>query len=100
MAEFLYNNAKNASTSHMLDELNCGYYPWVSYKEDINLCFKSKSANELLSKLQELMTICYENLQHIQKLQKQAHDKNTKLKNYAPSNKVWLNSKYFKIKQN
>ena len=26
MAEFLYNNAKNASTGHMPFELNCGYH--------------------------------------------------------------------------
>lgn len=30
--------------------LNCGYYLYISYKEDIGLYFKSKSANQLLGK--------------------------------------------------
>ena len=48
MAEFGYNNAKNGSTSHRPFELNCGYHPWVFYKEDINPRSKFKSADELL----------------------------------------------------
>ncbi len=46
------------------------------------------------------MTICQKNLQYTQELQKQHYDKGTKLRSYAPSNKVWLNSKYIKTKQN
>ena len=72
MAEFGYNNAKNANTGHTPFELNCGYYPWVSYEEDINPRSKSKSANKLLAELQELITVCYKNLYHAQELQKQA----------------------------
>ena len=34
MAEFAYNNAKNASTGHRPFELNCGYHLCVSFKED------------------------------------------------------------------
>ena len=37
IAEFAYNNAKNASTGYTPFELNYGYHPWVSYKEDLNL---------------------------------------------------------------
>ena len=36
MAEFAYNNAKNASTGHTPFELNCGYYSWMLYKEDVD----------------------------------------------------------------
>ncbi len=36
MAEFIYNKVKNASTGYMLFELNCGYHPHVSYKENID----------------------------------------------------------------
>ncbi len=36
MAKFAYNNAKNASTGHTPFELNRGYHPQASYKEDIN----------------------------------------------------------------
>ena len=46
------------------------------------------------------MTVCQENLHHAQKLQKQAHDKGVKLKSYIPDDKIWLNSKYIKTKQN
>ena len=100
MAEFAYNNAKNASTGHTPFELNCGYHPRVSYEDYINPCSKSKSADELSAKLWELMTVCQENLHHAQEFQKQAHDKGVKLKSYALGDKVWLNSKYLKTKQN
>ena len=36
MAEFAFNNAKNASTGHTPFELNYGYHPQMSYKEDID----------------------------------------------------------------
>ncbi len=36
MAEFAYNNAKNASTSHTPFELNCRFHPRASYKEDVD----------------------------------------------------------------
>ena len=36
MAEFVYNNAKNASTSHTPFDLNCGYHPRMSYKEEVD----------------------------------------------------------------
>ena len=58
MAEFAYNNAKNASTGHTPFELNCGYHPRISYEENLDLRSKSKTAKELFSKLQELMTVC------------------------------------------
>ena len=46
------------------------------------------------------MAICWENLYHAQELQKEAHDKSVKPGSYAPGDKVWLNSKYIKTKQN
>ena len=100
MIEFAYNNAKNVSTGHTFFKLNCGYHLWVFYEEDINLCSKSKSADKLSAELWELMTTCRKNLYHAQKLQKQAHNKGVKLRSYASSNKVWLNNKYIKTKQN
>ena len=48
MAEFAYNNAKNTSIGYMPFELNCGYHPYVSYKKNINLHSKSKTADELI----------------------------------------------------
>ena len=88
MAEFAYNNAKNMSTGHMSFELNCGYYLQVSYKEDINLRSKSKSADKLLTEIQELIIVCRKNLYYAQEFQKQADNKGVKPRNYALSNKV------------
>ena len=64
MAEFIYNNAKNASTSHTSFELNCGYHPKVSFEKDINFCLRFCSANKLAKKLKELMEVCCQNLLH------------------------------------
>ena len=100
IAEFAYNNTKNASTSHTLFELNSEYHLGVSCKEDIDPRSKSKSANELLAKLRELMTVCRKNPYYAQELQNWAHDKGVKPRSYASGDKVWLNSKYIKTKQN
>ena len=100
MAEFVYNNAKNASNNHTLFELNCSYHPRVFFKEDTNPRSCLKTADKLVAELQELMTICQENLYHAQELQKRAYNKGVKPRNYAPSDKVWLSSKYIKTKKN
>ncbi len=62
MAKFAYNNVINTSTGHISFKLNCDYYPLVFYEEDINFTSKSKSVEELSTKLRELMTIYWENL--------------------------------------
>ena len=100
MAEFAYNNAKYASMTYMRFELNYGYHLYVSYEEDVDPYSRSKAADELIKKLRNLMAACRENLQHAQELQKRAYDKRTKPRSYAPSKKVWLNSKYIKTKRN
>ena len=100
IAEFAYNNAKNASTGHTSFELNYGYHPYVSFEEDIDPCYQSKTVDKLSTELQELMTVCWKNLYYAQKLQKQANNKGVKLKSYAPNDKICLNSKYIKIKWN
>ena len=46
------------------------------------------------------MTVCQKNLCYAPKLQKQAYNKSDKPKSYASIDKVWLNSKYIKTKQN
>ena len=45
MMEFSYNNAKNASTSHMLFELNYGYHLLILYKDEVNFHSQSKLAD-------------------------------------------------------
>ena len=68
MAEFAYNKAKNASIGHIVFELNYGYHPRISYKEDIDPRSRFKSANELLMELWELMIMYKKNSHHTQEL--------------------------------
>ena len=100
MAEFTYNNTKNANTGYIAFELNCGYDSRVSYEENLDSCSKSRIAKKLSSELQELITIYQQNFHHTQKLQKRVHNKGVKPQNYAPGDKVWLSSKQLKTKQN
>ena len=100
MAKFAYNNAQNASSGYTYFELNYGYNVKMSYKDNVNLCSKFKSADKLSIELKELMIVCRKNLHHAQKLQKQVYNKGVKPRPYVPSDKVWLNNKYIKIKQN
>ncbi len=65
MAEFAYNNTKNASTGHTPFELNCGYHPRVSFKEDVDPRLRSCSANELAKELRELIEVCCQNFLHV-----------------------------------
>ena len=58
MAKFAYNNTKNASIDHMLFELNCGFHPQVSFKDEVDLRPKSCSADELAKELKKLIDIC------------------------------------------
>ena len=51
IAEFIYNNAKNANTGYILFELNYGYHFCVSYEKDLDLCSKLKTAKKLSSAL-------------------------------------------------
>ncbi len=100
MAEFAYNNAKNATTGHTPLQLNCGYHPRVSFEEDIDPYSKSHSANKLAEELKELIEVCCQNLLLTQELQKRVHNKEVKSYSYTLGEKVWLNSKYIKIKWN
>ena len=100
MTEFAYNNAKNTSSNYSPFELNFGFYPRVSYKGDVNPQSRSKTADQLPTELDTLMSVYRENFQHAHEFQKHYHAKHAKPKRYAPKDKVWLNKKYIKIKQN
>ena len=100
MAEFAYNNAKNANIDHISFKLNCGYHFLVSYKEDLDFHSKSKTVEELFFKLWNLIAVYQQNLHHAQEFQKWAHNKEVKLQSYTPGDKVWWNSKHLKTKQN
>ena len=100
MAEFAYNNSKNANTGHTSFELNCGYHLRMSYEEEVDPRYQSKSVDKLLEELRKLMIVCQENLHHTLELQERAYNKGVKPQSYAPGKKVWLNSKYIKTKRN
>ena len=100
MVVSVYKNAKNASNGHLPFKLNCGYHHWMLYKEKVDSRSKSKSADKLSAKLKELMIVCRENVHHAQEIQKRAHYKGVKSRNYAPGDNVWLNSRYIKTKRN
>ena len=70
IADFAYNNTKNASIDHTLFELNYGYHPCISFGKDTNPRSQSKTTDKLSAELQELMTVCRQNLYHAQDLQK------------------------------
>ena len=71
MTEFKYNNAKNASTSHMPFILNCSFYLQISLKDNVNPCFRSCSTNKLAKEARELIDICQQNLLHAQNSRKE-----------------------------
>ncbi len=64
MAEFAYNNVKNASTGHISFKLNYDYHPRVFFEEDVDSCSKSRFANKLVKELKKLIEVCYQNLLH------------------------------------
>ena len=64
MAEFAYNNAKNANTGHTPSELNYGYHPRVFFKEDVDPRLRFRSANKLAEELKELIKVCCQNFLH------------------------------------
>lgn len=88
IAKFLYNNAQNISIDHTPFEFNYDYHFYISFEEDINLRSKLKLVDKLIIELQNLIIIYQDNLFYAQKFQKQAHDKNIKLRNYFSSKKV------------
>ena len=65
MAEFAYNNSKNASTGHTPFELNCGYHPYMSYEEKVDPYSQSKSTDKLAEELRELMIVCCKNYHYV-----------------------------------
>ena len=58
MVKFAYNNAKNASTDYFSFEFNCGYYLYISYKEDLDPCSKSRTVEDFFFEFQKLIIVC------------------------------------------
>lgn len=69
-------------------------------QKDVNSYSKSKAADKQILKLRDFIETCWKNLHHTQKLQKYANNKSVRAKSYASNDKIRLNSKYIKTKQN
>lgn len=52
---FTYKITKNMNTNYIFFELNRHYHPCISYKKDIDIRSKLKSAEKLGIKFKELM---------------------------------------------
>lgn len=100
MTKFVYSNAKNTITGYMLFQFNCGYHLRIFFENETNTRLKFRLANKLTKGMRYLILIYQQNLLHGQKLQKRAYDKSVKLCSYVPDEKIWLESKYIKMKQN
>ena len=70
MAKFAYNNIKNISTNYTPFEFNYSYYSYILYKEEADSWSISPSADKLITKLRNLMTIYRDNLLYAEELQK------------------------------
>ena len=68
MAEFAYNNFKNASTGHISFELNYSYYSCIFFEDKCNTRSRFSSAKGLAIELKELMNVCRQNFLHAQDL--------------------------------
>ena len=56
--------------------------------------------DKLSADQKKLIIVCRKNLYHAQEFQKRAYNKGVKPRSYTLGDKVWLNSKYIKIKHN
>ena len=65
MVKFAYNNSKNVNTGHVPFELNCGYYPYVFFKDECDTCSRSFLAKGLAMELRKLMNVYCQNLLHV-----------------------------------
>lgn len=99
MAEFTYHNPINANIGYTTFELNYLYYPYVFFRKDINPHSQSKIIDKWSAKLREQIIVCLKNFYSVQKLQKQVHTKGIKARNYIFDDKIWLNSKYIRVKK-
>ncbi len=100
IADFAYNNIENISIDYTLSKLNCEYHQKSFFENKTNLQLRFCFANKLANKLKKWIEICYQNQLYIDQQLKRAYDREVKSHSYTFNEKVLLNSKYIKIKQN
>lgn len=64
MTKFVYNNIENIGTNHTFFKLNCGYHPYISFKDEMNPYSKFCSADKLAKKVRNRIFIYQQNLLH------------------------------------
>ena len=100
MAEFAYNNSKNASTGLSPFEVMTGYSPRMTFEEPSDPRAKSVSAKAHARHLDNLMEVCNEALLAAQQHQKTFVDKHSKPIQFAVGDYVWLRGKNIRTKRN
>src|SRR5437667_2019071 len=97
LAEFVYNNAQNASTGVSPFYANYGYHPRSSPKLVVTGEVINASAEELATKLQRIHTQMRSQLESAQATYKEKHDQHVKEHPpFAVGDKVWLMRKNIK----
>ena len=100
MAKFAYNNVKNASTGYTPFELNCSFHLQLFFEDTVDPCSRSCSVNKIAKGAKGTGRYLSIKPTPCPKTPKRAHDKGVKPWGYTTEEKVWLNSKYIKTKQN
>ena len=97
LAEFVYNNAQNASTKVSPFYANYGYHPRSSPRLVITEEVVNPSAEELATKLQKIHTQLRSQLESAQATYKEKYDRHVKEHPpFAVGDKVWLMRKNIK----
>src|SRR5438046_6161613 len=100
LAEFVYNNAQNASTGVSPFCANYGYHPRSSPKLVVTGEVINPSVEELATKLRRIHTQMRSQLESAQAIYKEKHDQHVKeLPPFAVGDKIWLMRKNIKTRR-
>ena len=78
MAEFAYNNSRQASTMMSPFEALLGYHPQISYEDNCDPRSRSQTADKNAATLRDLMKELKVNLVELQELQALYHNQHVK----------------------
>lgn len=100
MAEFAYNNSRQASTMMSPFEALLGYHPRTSYEDNRDPRSKSRTADENAAALRDSIKELKVNLTESQELQTIYHNKHVKERRYRHRESVCLSGKHITTKRN
>ncbi len=88
MAEFAYNNFRQASTMMSPFETLLGYHPRMSYEDNRDSQSKSRTVDKNAAALRDLMKELKVNLAKSEELQTLYHNKHVKKQTFQPEESV------------